>query len=94
MKKIEVSRQADEIQHRFFDAMNMLISQGSLDGLQTFCRQYGLNRIKYSNLRMSLSTGHSAASYKYIDIEALSHMVKDYGISAEWLLTGSGGMLK
>lgn len=94
MKKIEVSRQADEIQHRFFDAMNMLISQGSLDGLQTFCRRYGLNRPKYSNLRVMITTGRSSASYKYIDIEALSHLVKDYGIDAEWLLTGSGGMFK
>lgn len=94
MKKIEMSKEAEQIQRRFFDALNMLISQGRLDGIQTFCRQYGLNRPKYSNLRMSLSTGHSAASYKYIDIEALSHLVKDYGISAEWLLTGSGGMFK
>jgi hypothetical protein len=94
MKKIEMSKQAEEIQRRFFDALNMLISQGRLDGLQTFCRQYGLNRPKYSNLRMSLSTGHSSASYKFIDIEALSHLVKDFGISAEWLLVGTGGMFK
>jgi hypothetical protein len=94
MKSKELSRDAEEIQRRFFEALNMLISQGRLDGLQTFCRQYGLNRPKYSNLRMSLTAGHSAAPYKYIDIEALAYLVKDYGVSADWLLTGAGGMFK
>lgn len=32
--------------------------------------------------------------YKIIDLDALSSICRDFGVSAEWLLTGKGKMLK
>ena len=31
--------------------------------------------------------------YKIIDIDALSSICRDFGVSADWLLTGRGKML-
>jgi len=32
--------------------------------------------------------------YKFIDIQALYYLVKDYKISAHWLLTGEGDVFR
>ena len=93
MKSKELSKQAEEIQRRFFEALELLIAQGRLKGIKTFCDDYGLNRTKYSNRKTALASGASASPYKLIDIEALAYLVKDYGISAEWLLVGKGRIL-
>ena len=94
MKRKELSKQAEEIQRRFFEALDLLIAQGRLKGIKTFCDEHGLNRTKYSNRRNALASGSSASPYKLIDIEALTYLVKDYGISAEWLLMGKGEVIK
>jgi hypothetical protein len=77
---------AKAIQDRFFEALNMIISQGKIRGLQTFCNEYGLHRAKYSRIRTS-----TESTYKFIDIDALAYLVRDFGVSADWLLTGRGG---
>ena len=32
--------------------------------------------------------------YKLIDIDALAYLVKDFGVSSDWLLLGRGKMFK
>lgn len=94
MEKKEISKESEEIQRRFFEALDMLISQGKIKGIKTFCDEYGLNRVKYSNRRSALQTGSSASPYKIIDIEALVYLARDYSVSSDWLLSGRGGMFK
>jgi hypothetical protein len=78
---------AAEIQNRFFKALNVLIRQGKIHTLNSFCLKYGLHKSKYYELR-------DGGNYKFIDIDALNYLVKDYGVSADWLLTGKGTMFK
>lgn len=94
MESKTVRPAAGAIQKRFFEALNMLISQGKIKGLQTFCKDYELHKPKYSRLRTSIQDPDRESAYKFIDIDAPAYLVKDYGISADWLLTGRGGMFK
>lgn len=94
MEPKKVSQQVIEIQTRFFQALDMLIESGKIRGLQTFCNEYGLHRPKYSNVKNHLSDPSEGTGYKFIDMDALSYIVSDFGISANWLLTGKGGMFE
>lgn len=85
---------AQEIQKRFFEAIDMLISADKIKSLAAFCNEHGLHRPKYSNLRTLANEGKPGTGYKFIDIDALSYLVKDHNISADWLLTGKDGMFK
>lgn len=89
-----VSPLTQGVQKRFFDAIDMLISQGALAGLQTFCTEHDLHKAKYSNLRTATRDPEHDARYKIIDIDAIVYLVKDYKISCEWLLMGRGGMFR
>lgn len=93
MKAKTVSVQTQGVQRRFFEAIDLLVAQGKLAGLQTFCDEHGLHRAKYSNLRSGLRKTEHDSRYRLIDIDALIYIVKNYGIGAEWLLTGNGKML-
>lgn len=79
------------VQLRFFEAIDALRERGVIGGLQTFTARYGLNRTKYSRVRTAIRSG-APGQYQNIDIDALSYIVTDYGISARWLLTGNGNM--
>lgn len=94
MEAKTVSPIAKAIQERFFEALNMLISNGTIKGLQTFCRDYHLHKAKYSRIRTAMQETDKESPYKFIDIDALSYLVKDFNISADWLLIGKGGMYK
>lgn len=87
--------QAQAIQDRFFQAVDMLIESDRIKSLNSFCAEYGLHRPKYSNLR-TRSKDHSnpGTGYKFIDIDSLSYLVKDFGVSSDWLLIGKGGMFR
>lgn len=83
-----------EIQKRFFQALDLLIESGKIKGLLPFCNEYGLHRPKYSNIRKLMQQNEHGTGYKLIDIDALYYLVDDYNISADWLLTGRGGMFR
>jgi len=53
-----------------------------------------LHRPKYSNIKNHHDNPSEGAGYKFIDIDALAYLVKDFNISAEWLLLGNGGTFK
>lgn len=94
MESKTIRPKANEIQKRFFEALDLLIESGRIKGLLTFCTEYNLHRPKYSNIRTSLNEGKPGTGYKFIDIDALAYLVEDFGISADWLLMGTGGMFK
>ena len=92
MKVKPVRPQAKAIQDRFFQAIDALIAEGKLSGLQPFCNQYGLLRTKYSSIRSTMKDSEKGTGYKFIDIDALVYLVKDYNVSSDWLLLGRGEM--
>lgn len=90
---INLSQRTQDIQTRFFDALSMLMSSEELKGgMREFCNRYNLNRTKYAMLKNGSTTSDRQATYRTIDIDALSYLCTDFNISAKWLLTGVGNM--
>lgn len=74
-----------EIVGRFFEAMAWLKQTRRIRGLQTFARTCGIDRRSLRRLM--------AQPDKYgLKVGWVVHMVRDYGINAQWLLTGEGQM--
>lgn len=76
-------RECLEITNRFFQALDTIKAQKRIRGMQTFTRLYGEN---YWNFHTCRKEGLR------IKQEWLTYLVRDYDVSAEWLLTGRGGM--
>lgn len=83
-----ISPETIAIQQRFFVALNWCVDTGVFTGLQEFCQAHGLNRTKYARIR-----NNADGLYKCIDVDALAHICRDGGISADWLLLGKGEMV-
>lgn len=94
MEAKSVSPLTQGVQRRFFEALDAIIARGDLAGLQTFCTDHGLHKAKYSNLRTATRNPEHDARYKFIDIDAMVYLTRDYSISPEWLLLGRGKMSK
>lgn len=85
---------AIEITRRFFNALEMAIELGKIDGVKNFCDAHSLNRVKYASMKNQLHLPVEQWQYKTIDVDALAGIVTDFGVSADWLLIGRGKMLK
>lgn len=98
MKTIKVLSDISRgINLRFFQALQYLMEDGQIASLEAFCKENGLSRPKYSEFRREYmhETGYGRISrYKVLDFEAVHALVVNYGVSAEWLITGFGPMIK
>lgn len=70
---------------RFFEALDWLKESKQIRGVKTFTDRYGIHRRSLQRLRENPGTNDFKAAW-------LTFMVVDYGISAQWLLTGEGPM--
>jgi hypothetical protein len=70
---------------RFFEAIYDLKEKKVIRGKQTFTRKYNINNRNFWLLEQDKSRD-------ILQLAWLSCLVTDYGISAEWLLTGKGKM--
>lgn len=70
-----------EITVRFFEAIDMIIAQKRMRGLQTFTSKYGLNHRNFCKTKNNILR---------IKQEWLTYLVRDFDVSARWLLTGKG----
>lgn len=68
---------------RFFQALYYLKSERVIRGKQTFTSRYGINRWNMNTLEKDMARDIFQTAW-------LTYLVNDYGISAEWLLTGKG----
>jgi len=84
---LKISKEGTEITKRFFEAVDTLRTRKEIRGLQTITKRYGMNYWNMNTLR-------NAPDCHVLKPECLYYLVRDYGISAEWLLTGEGGMIK
>jgi len=84
---MNISQEGIEVTKRFFEAIEFLRESKRIRGLQTITRRYGMN---YWNMH----TLKKQPSIRVLKPECLVYLVRDYDISAEWLLTGKGKTCK
>lgn len=74
---------SQEISKRFFKALEYLKEEKLIRGRQTFTSKYGINRRNLYQLEENLEKDIFQSAW-------LTYLVRDYNISAHWLLTGEG----
>lgn len=79
------SEDSQKVVSRFFEALHTLIASKTIRGKQTFTREYGINRWNLNSLEKDMSRDIFQPAW-------LTYLVRDFGVSAAWLLTGVGGM--
>jgi len=84
---IKISPEGVAITKRFFLAVDTLQMQRKIRGLKTITDRYALNYWNMSTLR-------NEPERRYLKPECLAFLVRDFGISADWLLCGTGQMFK
>lgn len=80
------TKESAEITQRFFEALDKLIQLKVIRGKKTFTERYGINRWNLNALKNGKSSQTS------VQLDWLTFIVRDYGISARWILTGEGEM--
>ena len=83
---LKISPDAKPITRRFFEALDVLKSRREIFGVSGFAQRYGL-----SHGNLYVIRNHENGTVK---VEYLMYLVRDYGISAQWLLTGEGDMFR
>ena len=79
------TQDSQKIIKRFFQTLDFLKEAKVIRGKQTFTREHGINRWNMNTLEKNLSSDIFQSAWR-------TYLVKDYGISAHWLLTGEGNM--
>lgn len=77
---------SQKIIRRFFQALQYLKDQRIIRGKQTFTRRFGINR-------WNMLTVEKEPSRDMFQTAWLNYLVTEYGVSAEWLLTGRGAIM-
>jgi hypothetical protein len=71
---------------RFYEALNLLIAQGTLKSKRSFAIEHNIEYTSFSRCE----TEQESDRFQIIWI---TYLVTDYPISVEWIMTGRGGML-
>jgi len=79
--------ESQKVTERFFKALEVLKQEKVIRGLNTFCRIYNVNSRNLYQLKKD-------PSRDMLKLAWLSYLITDFNISAEWLLTGRGRILK
>ncbi|MBO6117322.1 MAG: hypothetical protein J6P44_02140 [Bacteroidales bacterium] len=84
---LTINKDGIAITERFFQAIELLKMQRKIRGLQTYTREYNINR-------WNLVSTRNKPDRSVLKPEYLVPLVRDFGVSAEWLLTGRGAIFK
>jgi hypothetical protein len=79
------TEESQKVVERFFEALYAMKQQKIIKGKIVFVRRYGINNRNFWLLEQDKSRD-------IFQIAWLTNLVNDYGVSAEWLLTGKGKM--
>jgi hypothetical protein len=76
--------ESQEINKRFFAAIDELVKRKVIRGRKSFATKYELNWGNLHRLRVEPE--------REFQLSYLTWLVKDFGVSSQWLLTGEGEM--
>lgn len=82
-----ITEETKQIMIRFYSALDALIEKKELKGVNTYCRLYNIDRRNLLAQRKDLDR-------VILQISWMQPIVKDFGVSGDWLLTGRGTMFK
>lgn len=77
------SEASKEVVNRFFETLDHMVEAGKLSSLFAFCRDHKINRWNFNTLKKEHERD-------IMQLEWLTILVKKYGVSADYLLTGEG----
>lgn len=83
---MKISIEGIAVTKRFFEAIDKLKAQKTIRGLQTFTNKYEINRRNLIRIKKNPEIT--------LKPEYLIYLVRDYDVSAEWILIGEGSMFK
>ncbi len=72
---------------RFYEAIDLLIINKKIRGKNTYCKLAGIDSRNFYNQKNDMQRG-------WFQISWIVPLVSDFGVSAEWLLTGNGEVFK
>ena len=84
---MNITNDGISITNRFFQAIDILKCDRKLRGLGTFARAHFLNRWNLITLR-------DQPDSRYLQPEWIAWLCKDYNVSSEWILFGTGYFYK
>ena len=70
---------------RFYQALDTIIAHKAIRGVQTFTKEYKINRWNFSTVRKKPESDMFQLSW-------ITYLVRDFGVSARWIMTGLGDM--
>ncbi|MFJ1365553.1 hypothetical protein ACILDU_03805 [Capnocytophaga canimorsus] len=73
------------ITNRFFKALDEIVAKKEINSVTAFTNLYGIDRRNLYKLKKQ-------PEIFMIKVSLLSILVKDFSVSADWLLTGRGDM--
>jgi hypothetical protein len=74
-----------KIINRFYEVIDVLKQTKQIRGVKTFTDTYNINRWNF----ITVSKNPESDMFQLIWI---SYLVKDFNVSAEWIMTGKGNM--
>lgn len=75
------------VMERFFKALDTIIENKMIRGVQTYCNDYGIDKRHLYAQRKDLYIG-------FFEIYWILPMIQKFGVSPEWLLFGKGDMFR
>lgn len=80
---MKINQDGIEITKRFFQAIDLLVQQGELRGLQSYTREYKINRWNLITLKKN-------PEICVLKPEYIVPLLRDFNISSEWIMLGKG----
>lgn len=82
---MKISSEGEEITKRFFIAIDKLIELKYIRGVKTLSTKYNINYWNFKTLKKE-------PSKRILKPEYIRYIVNDYGVSANWIITGKGAI--